>query len=1850
MFYYIDGIDLFTKPVEPWLPTFNLNVGIPYNSIPAIKILSVSQEVIKNIFIQPTPDSLNQPFNQLPYDKKIYSTNEFFPHSSVSIDDFIVRYARVASVNISPYQFNPISREVIFNKKIIVRIDFNINPNDYSVINKVNDLMTDNIIKTSVINYSIAKEFVGKIISSTNAVVVADTYWYNPSKDYYKIYLDKEGVYRITYDMLINEGVPANGLENNQLELFNNGISIPIDVVDVNSDNLFNSGDYFQFVGVPATPQDQFTRMNIYNLSNVYWFSYQADSLNYYKSRNGSPTNTTPFITNSIKTLRWEEDLSFQRFGHANNSQRDYWYWGSAEARNRLPAYNFTYLIRDSISTNFVEEKPQVQMRIGLHGLTENFCDPDHNASILFNTKTIGSIIWDGTESAEFTKNFYLAYSTLGGGDTAQIYFTVPQQVIVQLNGDICSPAQSDIVLINYIEFDYWRWHKTYPNYFFFKSPPNNYDENIYYLYRWMRDNMKVYIPSRVELISNPFISNDADFSVRFQDTITVQTDYYCVADDYYQLPDSITKDFSSDLRNLANGADYIIVTHPEFMNAAERLAEFRSNNLSGYSVPRIKLVDIFDIYDEFSYGLLTPYALKDFAQYVFENWEEPAPAFITLLGDASYDYRSVYLSSRKNFIPSIPFHGFEFGQLPSDNSIVAVSGGDIKPDIAIGRLSCETIEEANNLVDKVVNYPADNSKLWKENVILLASGLSYQDQIQRQFNSYSDTLENNYIIPNGISTTKVFNFPEPHQIAFQGDGPRMREEINKGAVLVNYYGHGGGGQWDLIFRSDDIPELTNSSRLPFISSITCYTAHFDNAESFGEVFTKIPNKGAIGFWGSTSLTWWPTGHFMNASLFNHIFSNRNYVVGSAILAALTSSGSSFNSMIPQISYLGDPAIELAIPKNPDFEIKSSDITIFPQNPLKDDTVLVSINIRNLGITFPDDSVIVELYKNIPDTPNLIGEKKISSFGQNANINFQWIPLEAGLFDLIVRVNEKDIIEEVDHSDNIASRSFSVYDFGEPNIIKPVNGFFNQNSRLDFLFSDIGFYFDRNFNYVIQINNSPDFNNVTDLIQSPILSPVDGLVKWQTQSLAQGEYFWRAVIYDAVDTNYSPIKIFSIANENGFGYLSKNKQLQMFDINNMQYSEQLNSLVLNTEVKPPHPDSRFFLDSIMYSLPADSTQPVTFTTDGTYFYFVELPFWKNTSKIYKIGTGLNGTIAGQNYGAIPNLFIHVYSQLFCMNGYLYTSTGPLDNLLQINPDNGDTTRISVPDSLLLTLSSPTQWGGCYFYFDGQYLYNLAMGTSLYPNKFVLRKFNPSQNWNKMEEDIILNGNIIPMVMSFIVVNGYLVVYENYNSLYLRRYKLSDGTFEEEWAYAIPARDYYTMTYDYQNNFLYFALFSPVAGAYEPGFTKYQGTFIEAKGNITSQEIGPASLWYDLQFDIDQTNSNGTYKAFLESKNRNSGNWEILDTLLQPGYSLSDLNANEFDYIKLNLEFVDSSFGSGEPIKFNSLKVNYEYLPEISMIPKDLTFSTDSMLQGIDVNMNLKVNNFGYVPVDSLRLDFYMNDGDSSFFTKYISVVPDSFEVINQTLKTDTIIFNTKIKTIATTPIQEFYYYNNQIENGFYVARDSVKPAFKITFDGKEILDGDIVSAQPEVLISIKDNSPLPLDESLFTIVYDNDPIAFIPDTLEFDYIPYPNSEAIVTWTPTITEDGGHTLEVLAKDASGNFFDTTSYRISFNVFNESDLKDVYNFPNPFKSDTYFTFELRGINVPDELKIKIFTIAGRLIMDISLPQSALQIGFNRILWDGRDQDGDEIANGLYFYKMIYKNNEVVKTVTNKLAKVK
>ncbi|HMU44638.1 MAG TPA: C25 family peptidase propeptide domain-containing protein, partial [Ignavibacteriaceae bacterium] len=278
IFQYISSKkEFYRNPGEPWLPVTNLSLGIPFNSTPSIRILTNEQSTISNKFIIPFPaeDPLFEKSDFDEMDYKIYGSNKYFPENKVSFDsDYIMRYARVIPLNVSPYQFNPVTRELNYSKRIVIQIDYN--EKILSDFFPIKDGFTDDYLKTSVINFSQAVQWTGKKISilPNNPL---DNYWYDPAKDFFKIYLKVKGVYRLTYDYLSSKGMPLYlGMPSSNFNIYNNGVTIPIDVVD-GGDSTFDHGDYIEFVGYPPTPTP-YSNMNIYNLSNIYWISYQENT------------------------------------------------------------------------------------------------------------------------------------------------------------------------------------------------------------------------------------------------------------------------------------------------------------------------------------------------------------------------------------------------------------------------------------------------------------------------------------------------------------------------------------------------------------------------------------------------------------------------------------------------------------------------------------------------------------------------------------------------------------------------------------------------------------------------------------------------------------------------------------------------------------------------------------------------------------------------------------------------------------------------------------------------------------------------------------------------------------------------------------------------------------------------------------------------------------------------------------------------------------------------------------------------------------------------------------------------------------------------------------------------------------------------------------------------------------------------------------------------------------------------------------------------------------------------------------------------------------------------------------
>jgi len=215
-----------------------------------------------------------------------------------------------------------------------------------------------------------------------------------------------------------------------------------------------------------------------------------------------------------------------------------------------------------------------------------------------------------------------------------------------------------------------------------------------------------------------------------------------------------------------------------------------------------------------------------------------------------------------------------------------------------------------------------------------------------------------------------------------------------------------------------------------------------------------------------------------------------------------------------------------------------------------------------------------------------------------------------------------------------------------------------------------------------------------------------------------------------------------------------------------------------------------------------------------------------------------------------------------------------------------------------------------------------------------------------------------------------------------------------------------------------------------------------------------------------------------------------------------------------------------------------------------------------------------------------------------------------------------------------------LKKSFEIKGDKSNPLLDIYFDGVHIMDGDIVSPKPEILVTLKDdNNLLPItDPTLFEVKLDTgrNQIQEIPmSSPQIKFIPASstNNEAKIMYYPTLKE-GEYTLYVQGKDATGNKSGVNPMSVKFKVIEKQSVSNVLNYPNPFSTSTQFIFTLTGEELPDIMSISILTLTGKVVKEITKDQlGPLRIGVNRTeyKWDGTDEFGAKLANGVYLYKV-------------------
>jgi hypothetical protein len=383
---------------------------------------------------------------------------------------------------------------------------------------------------------------------------------------------------------------------------------------------------------------------------------------------------------------------------------------------------------------------------------------------------------------------------------------------------------------------------------------------------------------------------------------------------------------------------------------------------------------------------------------------------------------------------------------------------------------------------------------------------------------------------------------------------------------------------------------------------------------------------------------------------------------------------------------------------------------------------------------------------------------------------------------------------------------------------------------------------------------------------------------------------------------------------------------------------------------------------------------------------------------------------------------------------------------------------------------------------------------------------------------------------------------------------------------------------------------------------------------------------------------------------------LYDTIVDTANPIDISSVDASQYPRMKLKTYMEDFQLRTPPQLLKWQVYYQPVPEGALNPVYYTFQSDTVQEGDQISLSMAFENISSTGMDTLLVDYFVFDANN--VRRNIASVR-----LNRDLPSgDTVMCNVRFNTfsmagnnrlwIEANPNKdqpELYHFNNITSIPFHVTRDVTNPLLDVTFDGIHILNGDIVSARPAIQISLKDeNRFIVLNDtanfrvslktpsgSLKYLHFEPAPgassnselLAWLPASL-------PSNSFRINYSPVLLEDGVYELSVQATDESGNLSGFNDYKIQFEVINKSTVTEVVNYPNPFSTSTRFVFVLTGSEVPTDFRIQIMTVTGKIVKTILRDEiGAIRIGRNitDYAWDGKDDFGDQLANGVYLYRV-------------------
>jgi len=648
-------------------------------------------------------------------------------------------------------------------------------------------------------------------------------FWSIPPSNYtiYKIPIDEDGIYALDYDFLdTNTDWNLAAVDPRKIHLYNLGQEIPIYITG-ESDGHFDIGDVLYFYGEKYKDEnlEDVWQKGDFTDRNIYWLVVEETNGGRMATRDVSPQSNYPILQNYEYKIHFEENLDERPF--IPEQTQDHWMWDYIKWYSFDTSHTFAdfSLFLPSVSNS---PSNNCKLKYEVRGISYRTQNPDHHIKIKINGNLVDEFYFDDYYFYQREVNFPQSYLGVGS-QTITLTYEVPNPSEIGVDGDGSCP--------NWFEISYLRDFSSYNNEIFFSIPSGNHKIQIT---NFSSNNIILLDTTNPK---NPVFCINYTLNsgtLTFEDSLSSNKSYVA------QLPKTLSSLISYTQKNLLDTNPNYLIIAPKDWTTSSVLQDYL--NFRQSQGLEVKLVAVEDIYDQFNYGIFSPFPIRDFLQNLYNKSNPPELTYVLIIGDAEYDYKGFKGDGNYNFVPTYMRTSTGYGNSLNpyayysyENFFVNFSGNDYLPEVLLGRIPAKNQTQMEDTLTKIKNYETSlPSKDYLKNFFHIADCRdgTYFKQAQNINASY---VQPPYSVENMFLTDPPYNSNPPNCSDINFDQNKngktdVVDKMNLGEGFVNFTGHGGFWVWSdcQILRSpDDMPYLTNSDKPSVVLNSNCYTASF---------------------------------------------------------------------------------------------------------------------------------------------------------------------------------------------------------------------------------------------------------------------------------------------------------------------------------------------------------------------------------------------------------------------------------------------------------------------------------------------------------------------------------------------------------------------------------------------------------------------------------------------------------------------------------------------------------------------------------------------------------------------------------------------------------------------------------------------------------------------------------------------------------------------------------------------------------------------------------------------------------------------------------------------------------------